>query len=217
MLKKLALLAIAVSFALTANADTFIASDAANTTNDSGTQGLVNAGPTQDIAQHPAWAAPLPGSSWISYAVTGDPSLSNYYVVPNGTSVTFSQTFNLDSPATGGTLSVMADDTTSVILNNVTIYAAALGGSYPTCSSQPIGCLTSTAATIDLSAFLNDFNTGLNTISFQVYQEAGASFGLDYAGTVSTPEPGMLAMLGIGLAGLFLLGRRRNFAPGLAE
>jgi hypothetical protein len=40
-----------------------------------------------------------------------------------------------------------------------------------------------------------------------VYQEAGSSFGLDYAGgvTVKTPEPGSLLLLGAAFAGLALL------------
>jgi hypothetical protein len=111
----------------------------------------------------------------------------------------------------------MADDTASVILNGTTIFAANLGGSYPTCSSVPIGCLTSTAETINLAPFASLFNLGANTLSFKVYQEAGVSYGLDYAGTIidPTPEPGTFAMLGIGLVGLFVISRR-NFAQTFA-
>jgi hypothetical protein len=229
MLKKLALLVIASSFVLTAKADTFVSSDQAVTTNDSGYA-------TVNIAPNPAWAPAIGTSSWVSYAVggnlsatTGDPSDPNFIVVPDGTVVTFSETFNLDGTATGGTLNVLADDTTSVLLNGNQIFAAALGGSYPTCSFPvAIGCLSSTEGSIDLSdpTILSYFNNGgSNTLSFQVYQENAVSFGLDYSGTIttrtpenipSTPEPGTFAMLGLGLVGLFAASRR-SFAGDFAS
>jgi hypothetical protein len=217
MLRKLAILLVAGSFLLTAKADTFVASSAVNTSNDSISQGLTNAGPTQNISPNPTWAPALPGSNWVSFADTGNPSdLGFYAVTPNGTSVTFAQTFTLYGPAYGGSLTVMADDTTSVALDGTTLFSANLGGSYPNCSNVPIGCLTTTAKTIDLTPYIGLFNANsTNTLSFQVYQEAGSSFGLDYAGTISTPEPGMLAMLVLGLAALFIVGRR-TFAASFA-
>jgi hypothetical protein len=145
----------------------------------------------------------------VSFANTGDPNSQNYVVLPNGTDTIFTQTFTLGAPVEGGVLSVLADDTTSVILNGTTIYAADLGGSYlPHCSSQPIGCLTSTEATINLAPYAGLFNVGVNTLSFQVYQEDLVSYGLDYQGSINTPEPGTMAMLGLGLVGLFLMCRR---------
>jgi len=204
-MKKLMTLALAIVASgcfLSANADsTSIDSSAGNTSNNSGSA-------TQNITSNPLWAAPLPGSNWISYANTGNPSTPGFTVVPNGTSVTFTQTFDLPGTITSATLSVLADDTTSVVVNGTTIFAANLGGSYPTCSSVAIGCLVTTEGTFNIAPYLVD---GVNTISFDVYQEAGSSYGLDYAGTITTtPEPGVLMLLSSGLVGLGFLKTRRR-------
>ena len=94
-------------------------------------------GNTIAIAPNVTWAAALPGSSWVSFGLTGDPSAPGFFVVPNGTVVSFFDTFTLPGVATGGTLTVMADDSAAVFLNGVSLIAEAtsVGNAYNTCSN----------------------------------------------------------------------------------
>ncbi len=176
-----------------------------NQTNSTGMDTIV-------IAKHPAWANALPGSQWVSYRITGDPNAPDYFVVPNGTIVTFTQTFFLTGTPLMGSVAVMADDSTSVILNGMLLMVEApqQGNTYFTCSDFPIGCLFPT--TVDLTPALH---SGLNTLQFQVAQRQMASFGLDYSGSASatisaTPEPSTVALFGFGLASLSLVLVRRR-------
>jgi len=209
MLKKIALLFAISGALLSAKADTITPlTSSVATANNSVALGITNAGATQDIIGNAAWAAPLPGSSWISFTTTGDTSNSDFYTVPNGTAVTFAESFTLNGPITSAFLDVFADDTTSVVINGTTLYSANLTGNYPTCSSIAIGCLTSTEGIFNTAQLLPYLNAnGMNTIDFTVYQQAGSSFGLDYAGsiTTATPEPGTLLLLGAAVFSLALL------------
>lgn len=198
----------------TASAGTInVSSSAANTLNNSGSS-------TVNIVPHPAWASAFPGSHWVSNAPTGDPASPGYLIIPNGTVITFSQAFNLNGPVTDASLSVMADDTTSVMLNGMLIYAATNLGvdGYPLCSAQPIGCLMSTRKDFGLADLQAAFQIGVNTISFGVVQRNAVSFGLDYAGSVtdlagasaSMPEPLSFGLIGVGLVSFSLLRRYRR-------
>lgn len=159
-------------------------------------------GATITIAPNSLWASALPGSSWVSFASTGSTSTPGFIVVPNGTVVTFSDVFNLPGTPSGGSLSLMADDSASVYLNGTLFMSAAssTGNSYAVCSDFGIGCLVAT--TINLPA--SDLKEGSNTLEFMVAQENGSSFGLDYSGSVtdpatSVPEPGMALLMMLGL------------------
>ena len=120
MLRKLGILVLASGCIMTAKADsTSLVSSSTTTTNNSGSA-------TQNIVGNAAWAGPLAGSSWVSFANTGNTSNPGFIVVPNGTAVTFSETFNLSGTVTSANLNVLADDTTSVWINGIEIASANL-------------------------------------------------------------------------------------------
>ena len=196
-------LAASSCFATTIN----LASSASETTNNSGKA-------TVNVSPNAAWGAAFTNSSWISYTQSGNPNDCKYVQVPNGTSVVFSDTFQVAGTPTSGSVMVMADDTTSVTLNGTLLMniAPSANNTYSTCSSYAVGCTSATSATIDLSKYLK---SGSNTLSFNVLQVAGGSFGLDYAGVVTssaTPEPGTLALFGLPLALLGMLRKKLNKA-----
>jgi hypothetical protein len=188
------LLLFSLLIVASAPADTFLGSGSTATdSNQSNSNGA-----TVDITRNIAWAPALYGSSWVSFGLTGDASNPGFFVVPNGTKVSFFDIFNVAGTPTGGTLSVMADDSASVFLNGVLLQGEASGtnNKYTTCSDFGIGCVKPT--TFNISA--SDLHSGSNTLRFDVAQRMGSSYGLDYAGDVtSTPEPSSVSLLGFGL------------------
>src|SRR5277367_5023997 len=82
-------------------------------------------GATVAIAPNSLWANALPGSSWVSFGLTGNTSAPGFLEVANGTIVSFFDVFNLPGAATSGTLTVMADDSAAVLLNGVSLMSEA--------------------------------------------------------------------------------------------
>jgi hypothetical protein len=194
-------------FTITANATViFLDSDAASTTNNSG-YATVNLSGT--LHPNSAWGTALPGSEWISYGATGAPSDPGYFSPADGILFTFTTTFVLSGAITAASLTVMADDSSSVILNGHTLKTAnsALGS---VCSNTAIGCLASTEGVFTFSMLSPYLVDGTNALSFGVIEVGGGSYGLDFAGSVTdttaTPEPAPLAIVG---AGLLVLSVRR--------
>jgi PEP-CTERM motif len=213
--RALLLLLFSLCVAANINADTVTTLGSVGTAIDSGQTN--SNGNTIAIAPNSLWAPALAGTSWVSFGLTGDTQNPGFFVVPNGTVVSFYDVFNLAGTATGGSLTVMADDSATVILNGVTLMseASSVGNTYATCSDFGIGCLQPT--TFDLPTDV--LTAGSNTLEFQVAQRAGSSFGLDYSGyvtdPVATPEPGSGILLALGLLTMAIFALRRKHLPSL--
>jgi hypothetical protein len=194
---------------IAANATTiFVDSEASNTINNSGHPSVDLTG---ILHPNPEWAHALPSSDWISYGPTGDHDDPGYFSPVDGTLVTFTTDFTLSGAITGARLDVLADDSTSVILNGHTLIAADTKHG-KRCSNDPVGCLKSTEGVFTFAELAPYLVDGVNTLSFGVVQVAGSSFGLDFAGRVNdgaTPEPATVGIIGAGLIALASLRRRR--------
>jgi hypothetical protein len=199
----------------------YVDSDSLSTANNSG---LATLDLTGLVPANPEWAAALPGSDWISYGPTGAHDDPGYFSPPDGTEVTFTTLFTLNGTITGAILKVLADDSTSVILNGHTLIAA---DSKPgaRCANRPVGCEASTEAVFSFAELDPYLVEGANILSFGVIQTGGSSFGLDFAGGIQvsalsdppgdlidpTPEPPTVAVLAGGLVALGALRRRKRF------
>ena len=140
------------------------------------------------------WTAPTGGSSWVGANANDCPSCGN--VEANGT-YTFISTFTATAGSTGS-ITVMADDTTSVLLNGTTITMAAGTATAGKCTIATPNC------TVPVTYTLTGFVNGVNTLTFGVQQIYGNANGVDFSGVVNAsavPEPSSLMLLGTGLVG----------------
>ncbi len=167
---------------------------------------------TFDISPGIVWHAATGNSSYVSFNPSTGPTSNT--AVPNGDYV-YKTSFNIspEDVAGLGTLTVLADDTVSVFLNNALILQAA-GPMSPTntyahCSNVGPNCVT------PLTFTFTGLQAGLNQLEFDVEQVNGADEGLDFSGSIdsavgdpSVPEPLPLSLLGTGMLALFGLSRR---------